>query len=97
MYTPGVLGAVKRPLALTAFSWEDQVMSPGRVSMGYQPVSTAETVHWVDAPGRSVRLLGVTYSVPGWPVGRRLDSRKMALVTDRGLPSEGLLMMEEEP
>ena len=60
VYTPGVWGAVKTPLALTAPSGEDQVRSPGRSSMGYQPVSTAEAVHWVAAPGMRVRLLGVT-------------------------------------
>ena len=60
VYTPGVWGAVKRPLALTAPSGEDQVISPGSSSMGYQPVSMEETVHWVVAPGRRVRLLGVT-------------------------------------
>ena len=51
---------MKRPLALTAPSGEDQVISPGSSSMGYQPVSMAVTVHWVVAPGRRVRLLGVT-------------------------------------
>ena len=34
VYTPGVWGAVKRPLALTAPSGEDQVISPGSSSMG---------------------------------------------------------------
>ena len=57
---PVLAGAVKRPLSLTVLSWADQVISPGRAFMGYQPLSMTVATHWVVAPGRRVRLEGVT-------------------------------------
>ena len=58
VYTPGVWGGGEEAAGAHCPFREDQVISPGSSSMGYQPVSMAETVHWVVAPGRRVRLLG---------------------------------------